>query len=188
MRIAFVLFEGMTTLDFIGIYDPLTRLKTMGFRDDVSWDLCAHTPEVRDLGGLQMVPTRVGQPLGDYDLVVVPGGFGTRALERDAAFLAWLRTAAPCPRKVSVCSGALLLGAAGFLEGKRATTHPSAFDDLRPYCAEVVEDARYVDAGDIVTARGVTAGIDLGLYLVGQLAGPEVRERIRVQMDYPGGA
>ncbi len=86
--------------------------------------------------------------------------------------------------KASVCTGALLLGAAGFLKGKRATTHPNNFDELAPYCAEVV-DERVVDEGDIVTARGVTSAIDLGLYLVERLASAAARARIAKQMDYP---
>ncbi|MBF6591482.1 MAG: DJ-1/PfpI family protein [Ktedonobacterales bacterium] len=188
MRIAFVIYDRMTALDFIGVYDPLTRLRTMDLLPDVTWEICAYTPEVRDIAGLRFVPTRVGESLGDYDLVVVPGGFGTRELAEDAGFLAWLRTAAPCPRKVSVCSGARLLGRAGFLAGKRATTHPDAFEELRPDCGALVEDQRVVEDGDIVTARGVTAAIDLGLYLVERIVGHAIQERIRRQMDYPYGA
>jgi len=185
MRIAFVIYNRMTALDFIGVYDPLTRLRTMHLLPDVAWEICAFTPEVRDIAGLRFTPTRVGESLAAYDLVVVPGGFGTRELVEDAPFLAWLRTAAPCPLKASVCTGARLWGAAGFLQGKRATTHPDAFDELRPTGALVVKDERVVDAGDIVTARGVTAAIDLGLYLVERLAGQALRERIQRQMDYP---
>lgn len=101
----------------------------------------------------------------------------------NSEFLAWLKTAAPCKLKVSVCTGSLLWGAAGFLQGKKATTHPMAFTDLQPYCAQVL-DQRVVDEGDIITARGVTSALDLGLYLCEKLAGYEVKERIRQQMDY----
>ena len=103
---------------------------------------------------------------------------------KDAAFLDWLRTASEVPLKASVCTGSLLLGAAGFLVGKRATTHPSAVAELAPFCAEVVED-RIVDEGNTVTAGGVTAAIDLGLHLVERLAGTEARSRAARQMDYP---
>jgi transcriptional regulator GlxA family with amidase domain len=185
MRIAFVIFDRMTALDFIGVYDPLTRLQTMDLLPDVSWEVCAFTPQVSDITGLRFAPTRVGEPLDAYDMVVVPGGFGTRELVEDAAFLDWLRTAATCPLKVSVCTGARLWGTAGFLEGRRATTHPNAFGELRSTGAIVVEDQRVVDDGDIITARGVTAAIDLGLYLVEKLAGAEIKERIAGQMDYP---
>ncbi|NWG04633.1 MAG: DJ-1/PfpI family protein, partial [Syntrophaceae bacterium] len=114
-----------------------------------------------------------------------PGGFGTRALQHDKAFMEWLRSAGPVKLKTSVCTGALLLGSAGFLAGKRATTHPNAFEELKPYCANVVIDQRIVDEGEVVTAQGVTSSIDLGLYLVERMVGREARNRIAKQMDYP---
>ncbi|MGB8645739.1 MAG: DJ-1/PfpI family protein [Anaerolineae bacterium] len=183
MRVAFVIFEGMTALDFIGVYDPVTRLKTMGFMDDLEWDICAFTEKVCDGAGLQFTPTRVRQPLSGYDVLIVPGGFATRELEKDQPFTDWLGTAQPVPLKVSVCTGAKLLGAAGFLTGHRATTHHDAFDALRAYCT-VVTDRRVVDDGDVITAGGVTSGIDLGLYLVDKWAGPSVKEKIARQMEY----
>ncbi len=184
MKIAFVIYDRMTALDFIGVYDPLTRLETMNLLPDVSWEICAYTPEVRDIAGQRFTPTRVREPLEGYDLVVVPGGFGSRELVENQEFIAWLRSAADCPLKASVCTGALLWAGAGLLAGRPATTHPSAFEALRATGAVVLEDRRVVDAGDVITARGVTAAIDLGLYLVEKLAGAEVKERIRLQMDY----
>lgn len=175
----------MTALDLIGVYDPLTRLKSMQFVPEFSWRICAFAGEVADDRGLRFTPDTVGESLGAYDILVVPGGFGTRPLQNDPAFTRWLRSAAPVTLKTSVCTGALLLGSAGFLAGKRATTHPHAFDALKPYCAEVVVDRRIVDAGGVVTSRGVTASIDLGLHLVERLAGREARGRIAAQMDYP---
>lgn len=184
MKIAFVVFNGLTTLDFIGIYDPLTRLKTMGFMPDLEWDVCAYTDIVKDDRGLIMVPTAIQEPLQFYDLLVVPGGYGTRTLIHDKNFIGWVQTAGPCKLKVSVCTGALLLGAAGFLKGKRATTHPSALQELAPFCQTVLEK-RIVDEGNIITAGGVSAGIDAGLYSVERLAGVEARAKIAKQMDYP---
>ena len=185
MRTAFVIYDGMTTMDFIGVYDPLTRLKTMGFRADFAWDVCAATPIVVDGTGLQLVPGRVGGSLAEYDRIIVPGGSGARLRAADPDFVAWLQTASACQQKVSVCSGSLLLGAAGFLRGRRATSHRGAQADLAQYCAAVL-DERIVDEGEVVTVRGVTSSIDLGLYLVEQIAGAEVREKIRRQMDYEG--
>ncbi|MEW6211082.1 MAG: DJ-1/PfpI family protein [Acidobacteriota bacterium] len=182
MKVAFIIFDQMTTLDFVGIFDPLTRLKTMGFLEDFTWDICAFTSEVIDPAGLRLLPQKVAEPLL-CDMLVVPGGYGTRRLITDQDFIRWLQTARDCRYKVSVCTGSVLLGAAGFLEGKRATTHRSSFDELRPFCREVV-DLRIVDEGDIITARGVTSAIDLGLYLCEKLAGRETRERIQKQMDY----
>ena len=184
MKVAFIIYDRMTALDFVGVYDALTRLRTMGFVEDFAWDVCALTEEVRDGSGLRVVSSRVGGSLAEYDWVIVPGGFGSRALAKDGAFIAWLETAAACELRASVCTGSVLLGAAGFLKGKRATTHRSAFDELRPYCEQVV-DRRIVDEGDVITARGVTSAIDLGLYLCEKVAGRDVRERIAAQMDYP---
>jgi transcriptional regulator GlxA family with amidase domain len=183
MRVAFVIYDGMTALDFIGVYDPVTRLNTMGFLPDLHWDVCARSMTVEDGAGLGFLPSKVGESLHTSDMVIVPGGYGTRKLIDDAVFIEWLKTAAPCQYKISVCTGALLLGAAGFLAGKTATTHRTAFNDLKPFCASVV-DRRIVDEGDVITARGVTSSIDLGLYLCEKLAGHEVKERIRQQMDY----
>ncbi len=184
MKIAFILFNGLTALDFIGIYDPLTRLKSMGFISDLEWDLCAPTEQVRDDKSLLFTSTVVRPSLHNYDLLVVPGGFGTRPLAKDPDFVTWLKTAEPCRLKASVCTGALLLGACGFLQGKPATTHPGALAELKPYCLQVLKN-RIVDAGDVVTAGGVTSGIDLGLYLVERFCGPEARAKISKQMDYP---
>lgn len=184
LKVAFIIYNGMTALDFVGVYDPLTRLKTMGFTPDLEWEICALSPQVSDGTGLRFAPTQAGKSLQGYDILVVPGGFGSRKLVNDATFIEWLKTAELCPLKVSVCTGSLLLGAAGFLKGKTATTHPSAFDHLQQYAASVVDD-RIVDQGEVITARGVTSAIDLGLYLCEKLAGHEAKEQIRWQMDYP---
>lgn len=185
MDVAFAIFDDMTALDFVGAFDPITRIGTMGFAD-LEWDVCARTETVMAAGGLAFRPDRLEPDLGDYDVIVVPGGSGTRKREDDEAFLGWLRTAAPCDLKVSVCTGSLLYGAAGFLQDRRATTHPSAYDRLAEYC-EVAED-RVVDDGDLITARGVSSSIDCGLYVVERLTDRETREAIREQMDYPYGA
>jgi cyclohexyl-isocyanide hydratase len=184
MKIAFVVFNGLTTLDFIGIYDPLTRLKTMRFMPDLEWDICAFTDIVKDDRGLVMIPTAIQEPLQSYEVLVVPGGYGTRTLIHDKNFVEWIKTAGPCKLKVSVCTGALLLGAAGILKDKRATTHPSAFQELKPFCRTVLEN-RIVDEGNLITAGGVSSGIDAGLYVVERLAGVETKKKIAKQMDYP---
>lgn len=183
MRISFVVFNGMTTLDFLGVFDPLTRLRTMGFRQDVEWKICGLSPTVRDGAGLVLQVEETNRPLASYDLIVVPGGFSARELETDPQFLAWLQTAASVPWKASVCTGSLLLGAAGMLAGRRATTHPSAYERLAAYCREVSHE-RVVEDAQVITARGVTSSIDLGLYLVAKFGDPRIRDLIRRQMDY----
>jgi imidazoleglycerol-phosphate dehydratase len=184
MKVAFIIFNGMTALDFVGIYDPVTRLKTMNFIPDLEWDLCALTSEVVDGSGLAVKPTQVGGSLAGYDLVIVPGGFATRELLQTTAFMDWFKTMAAVPLKASVCTGSLLLGAAGYLKDKRATTHHQQYELLRPYCREVLPD-RIVDEGGVITAGGVTSALELGLYLCEKFAGSDAEKKIRRQMDYP---
>jgi len=184
MKSAFIIFDDMTSLDFIGFYDPVTRLKSMKIVQDFEWHVCATTRYVVDDRGLRIEAEVINEHLDSYDMLFVPGGFGTRKLQHDGSFIDWLKGAESVPLKVSVCTGALLLGAAGFLRGRRATTHPTAYEELEPYCAEVVRE-RVVDEGDIITARGVSSAIDMGLHLVERLAGADARDRIAAQMDYP---
>lgn len=184
MKTAFVVFDGMTSLDFVGFYDPITRLKSMQIMDDFEWHVCSTVDSVVDDRGLRIQADTIARPLDSDDMVFLPGGFGTRTLQNDRAFIDWLKTAQPARLKVSVCTGALLLGAAGFLRGRRATTHPSAYKELEPYCGSVTQ-ARVVDEGDVITAGGVSSAIDAGLHIVQKLAGAEARARIALQMDYP---
>lgn len=183
MHVAFVAFDDMTALDLVGPFDALTRLETMDLHDGpITWELVS--PDGDEAVATAEFPVRVDAvgSLADADLVVVPGGAGARARTDDDAFLDWLRTADP-DIWASVCTGSLLLGAAGILEGRRATTHPTAYDLLEPYCEAVVRE-RVVDEDTVVTARGVTSGIDLGLHLVERIAGRDARERATIRMDY----
>jgi cyclohexyl-isocyanide hydratase len=182
MNVAFVAYDGMTALDFVGAFDPVTRLETMGYLD-LEWDVCAPTEDVTATGSLTVDVDAVDESLGGYDLLVVPGGTETRELVDDASFVDWLATGRRADLVASVCTGSLLLGAAGLLDGRRATTHPSAYDQLEAYCE--VLPARVVDEGDLVTARGVSSALDLGLRLAERLADEETREEIAEQMDYP---
>jgi transcriptional regulator GlxA family with amidase domain len=183
MKIAFVIYNDVTLLDFAGAYDPLTRLKTMGFLSDLSWDICARTAMVRSAGGAELVPACVDNDLSAYDYVIIPGGEGIKDLMKDAEFLRWISVASEKTTVAAVCGGALLVGAAGMLKNRKATTHPELMGFLKHFAGEVSSD-RIVDEGRIITAGGVTAAIDLGLYLCEKIAGPDVREKIRKQMDY----
>lgn len=156
----------------------------MNLLPDLSWNVCAQQATVGDGRGLILTADRVDQSFEGFDVLVVPGGYGTRVLEDDPKFLNWFRTASDVPLKISVCTGSLLLGAAGWLKGKEATTHPSSVAELSKYGARYV-DNRIVDSGDVVTAGGVSAAIDLGLYMVERLAGAQARSTISRQMDYP---
>jgi cyclohexyl-isocyanide hydratase len=155
----------------------------MNFRDDLTWDVCARKDKVRSTEGAVLVPDRVDNSLADYDYVIIPGGDGIKDLMQDKAFLRWIAVASGSTTVAAVCGGSLLLGAAGMLRSKKATTHPALAGPLQHFAREVSPD-RIVDEGTVITAGGVTSSIDLGLYLCEKIAGKEVREKIRQQMDY----
>ncbi|SFE07312.1 cyclohexyl-isocyanide hydratase [Paenibacillus catalpae] len=184
MKIAYVLFDKMTTLDFVGFYDAVSWLRILNVKEGVSWDLCANKDEITDDRGMTIKIKHIYPDLSGYDLIFIPGGMPTRELRYDTKFVSWIQSAHDVQYKVSVCTGALLLGAAGFLNGKLATTNPSAYDLLTPYCSEVVK-ARIVRDGDTFTGGGVSASIDLGLYLVESLTNADVVKKVQKMMDYP---
>jgi transcriptional regulator GlxA family with amidase domain len=183
-RIGFLLFDGVTLLDFVGAYDALRRVPAMDIDAQVELRVVGTTGRVADDDGLRIEPDGVLEPLSGFDLLYVPGGPGTRRLMHDDDFLEYLR-GYPADRLVaSVCTGALLLGAAGRLAGRRATTHHRALDLLRPLCGEVVEGERVVIDDPVTTAGGVSASLDLGLHLVARHWGADARARVAAQMEY----
>jgi cyclohexyl-isocyanide hydratase len=185
MKIAYIIFDGITFLDLIGFYDPVSRLKSMGYFKDLEWEFCARKKMAADHFGLRMEATRIDEPLNEFDAIVIPGGYGTRQLIQDQEFLKWIQTASSARYKISICTGSLILGAAGFLQGRRATTHFAEYSTLRRYCGQVIEE-RIVEDGEIITAGAVSSGIDLGLFLCEKWCGPEAAATIRQRMDYRG--
>jgi transcriptional regulator GlxA family with amidase domain len=183
MKIAYILYDGITYLDFIGIYDPLSRLKMMHYIPDLTWDICANKNEIKDSFGLTTRCDKVLNNLSGYDIIIIPGGFGTRQLTQDDEYISWLKTGGNVPYKLSICTGSLLLGAAGFLKGKKATTHFDEYETLKPYCKTVLKK-RIVEDGDVITAGAVSTSLDLGLYMCEKFAGKEAKEAIRKRMDY----
>jgi cyclohexyl-isocyanide hydratase len=141
---------------------------------------------VVDETGLKMMPNSVYEDLSRFDLLYVAGGLGTVTLMDNKRAIDYLKTWGDERPLASVCSGALLLGRAGYLRDKRATTHHQAVELLRPLCREVVTNRRVVDEGLIVTAGGVSSSLDLGLYLVEKFWGVEARVAIAKQMEYRG--
>lgn len=183
MRIAFIIFDGITWLDFIGVYDPITRLKSLGYMPDLSWDICSFTNKVADNFGLEIKPDKVRNPLNIYDAIIIPGGFGTRKLQFETDFINWIKTSETSQYKISVCTGSLILGAAGFLTNKMATTNYLEYETLKQYCKEVVKE-RIVEDENTITAGAVSASIDLGLYLCEKWAGKQAMNEIKIRMDY----
>jgi transcriptional regulator GlxA family with amidase domain len=184
MKIAYIIFDGITWLDLIGIYDPISRLKTH-YLPELAWDVCSLTDTVQDNHGLSMCATKVNTTLNGYDVLIVPGGVGTRTLIHDNHFIDWIKTAQAATHKISICTGSLILGAAGFLKDKVATTHFGEYETLKPYCRKVVKDRIVVD-GDVITAGAVAASIDLGLYLCSKWTGADAATDIRRRMNYQG--
>ena len=185
-RIAFLVFPRLTMLDFVGGYDSLRRIAPMGIDPEVTHRIIGTALEVVDETGLVMRPDSVYEDLAGFDLLYLHGGVGTRTLMNDPHLIDYLRTWGPDRPVASVCTGALLLGQAGYLTSKRATTHHRALDLLRPLCHEVITDRRIVDEGQVVTAGGVSSSLDLGLYLVEKFWGAGARQRIAAQMEYRG--
>ena len=185
MKLAYIIFDGITWLDFIGIYDPISRLKSMQYLYDLSWDICSFRGSAKDDFGLEIVPTKIGRSLAVYDAIIIPGGHGTRLLQLDNEFLSWIKTAGLVKYKMSICTGSLILGAAGFLKDKLATTHYSEYETLQSYCKTVVKQ-RIVEDGDVITAGAVSSSIDLGLYICEKWAGKDAALEIRKRMDYHG--
>ncbi len=183
-RFGFVAFAGMTLLDLVGVHDPLSRIRSLGFDATSTCEiLAANEGPVWAADGASLSAARVRPSLAELDVLVVPGGPGARALVHDTAVVAWLQTFPENRLVTSVCTGALLLGAAGRLRGRRATTHATALGELAAYGATAVRE-RVVDAGQVVTAGGVTSGLDLGIHLVRRLEGDDAAGAIARQMEW----
>ncbi len=179
-EIAFLLFDGITSLDAVGPYEVLQRLPGATVR------MLAREPgPKRDRkGNLALVADCALGEVPSPDIVVVPGGFGVEAVMKDESTLEWLRRAHETSRWTSsVCTGSLVLGAAGLLKGLRATTHWMWMDRLRDFGAEPTEE-RVVFQGKVVTAAGVSSGIDMALRMVQLAAGDEIAQGIQLGIEY----
>jgi transcriptional regulator GlxA family with amidase domain len=173
-------FEGITALDIVGPYEVLARLPGATTRF-----VGEHAGPVRtDNQVLGLVADYARADVTAADVLVMPGGFSTRNLEHDAGLLEWIRAIdAGSTWTTSVCTGSMLLAAAGLLEGKRATTHWSSLERLREYGAEPTSE-RVVEQGKYVTAAGVSAGIDMALTLVNRIAGADIAQAIQLSIEY----
>jgi putative intracellular protease/amidase len=175
-----LLFDGITALDIVGPYEVLQRLPEA----DVKF-VAAAAGEIRtDNRFLALVADYSLAETTRADVLVVPGGFATRALENDTALLEWIRAIdATSTWTTSVCTGSMLLAAAGLLEGKEATTHWASLERLQEYGA-IPTPRRVVEQGKIVTAAGVSAGIDMALTLAARIAGDEYAQGIQLGIEY----
>jgi putative intracellular protease/amidase len=180
MRIAIPLYDRFTALDAVGPYEVLSRL----LGASVTW--LAHEPGVvrTDNGMLGIEATAAFEDLPDPEIVLVPGGTGTNDFLEDERLVGWIRAAHETSDwTTSVCTGSLLLGAARVLEGLEATTHWLDMDDLARYGARST-GRRVVEQGKVITAAGVSSGIDMGLVLAAKIAGPDVAKAIQLGIEY----
>jgi len=181
MRIVFFLYEGLTTLDIIGPHDVLSRLPGV---DAISVSKNGGGVTA-DTGVLGLTATHAMADVDACDVLVVPGGLeGTFAAAADEEILDWIRAVtADATWITSVCTGSLILGAAGLLDGKRATTHWGAIELLAGYGAIPTKERVVVD-GNVVTGAGVSAGIDMALTLAAAIAGDDTAMAIQLGIEY----
>jgi transcriptional regulator GlxA family with amidase domain len=175
VRIAIAVFEGAEELDFVGPWEVLTAWRLL-YPDDVDVFLVGeNTGPVNCAKGMRVLADTTWDELGELDVLVYPGGRGTRAQLGDEKVRERLRGLKEHGTLMtSVCTGALVFADAGLLDGQPAATYWSAFDELLPLGRDIEPrpDDRFVDAGDVVTAAGVSAGIDMALHLVGRRGAP----------------
>jgi transcriptional regulator GlxA family with amidase domain len=180
MRVAILIFEKLTVLDAIGPYEVL--------RSVPGWEVSFVAPQAgavrADSGVLGLVADQSIDEVTDPDIVLVGGGEGNRPLMEDERVLDWLRKVDENSKwTTSVCTGSLVLGAAGLLKGKRATCHWLYVDRLAQFGAEPARE-RVVEDGKVITAAGVASGIDMALHLVDREVGPEVAQAIQLAIEY----
>ena len=187
MRIAIAVFEGAEELDFVGPWEVLTAWQLL-HPNDVEVVLVGEgRSPVTCAKGMQVLPQATWDELGEVDVLVYPGGRGTRAQLGDERVRTRLRAMMERGTLMtSVCTGSLVFADAGLLDRRPATTYWSAFDELLPLGLEIEprRDDRFVDAGDVITAAGVSAGIDMALHLVGRLGSPATAREVRRYIQY----
>lgn len=186
--IAIVLFDDVEVLDFAGPFEVFSVAATRSSEPALRVYTVAETVRtIRARGGLQVVPEYSLAECPPPDIVVVPGGFGTRREMHNPVLLDWLREqAAHVELMTSVCTGSLVLGSAGLLDGLTATTHHAEYDLLEKTspAITVVRGVRYVDNGAIITSAGVQAGMDMALHVVARLLGEDVARATAENIEY----
>jgi len=189
--IGILVFDDAEELDFVGPYEVFaTANQVLANQKKNTTDIlivAERDAAITCAKGMRVLPHATTAACPQLDVLLVPGGIGTRREVENTALLAWIAgTATTCMWVTSVCTGALLLTAAGPAKGKRVTTHWAFVDQLRARgeAAQVLENIRYVRDGNLVTAAGVSAGIDMALWLVGQLHGADLARMVQRAMEY----
>ncbi|MGQ0764723.1 MAG: DJ-1/PfpI family protein [Gemmatimonadota bacterium] len=187
--VAILLFDEVEVLDFAGPFEVFSVTgRRQGREPFMVSTVGASGDAIRARNGLTVVPRFSFDNCSRADILIVPGGYGTRREMKNPLLLDWVRSVAgDAELLLSVCTGALILGAAGLLDGQTATTHFMAFDELRTAAPRsVIRDQRIVDNGRIVLSAGVSAGIDMSLHVVSRLLGADVAAETARYMEYDG--
>lgn len=180
MQIVFLFYDGMTALDAIGPHEILCRLPDARVQRVARKSGAVRT----DSAGLELIAEHSLADVSHADVLVIPGAGSATTLRDYPEVLAWVRSIhATTKWTTSVCTGSLILGAAGLLSGLRATTHWAVLDRLSAWDAEPVSE-RIVESGKIITAAGVSAGIDMALILAAKIAGPQVAQTLQLGIEY----
>lgn len=184
--IGILLFDDVEELDFVGPWEVFSATAQQLFPDDRVVTIAQESRPIRCAKGLRVLPDFAFATAPPLDVVLVPGGLGTRREVSNPTLIGWLREVGQrCQWVTSVCTGALLLHEAGFAKGRRVTTHWAFVETLRQRGdVTVLEHRRYVRDGNVVTAAGVSAGIDMALWLVGQIYGIDVARKVQRGIEY----
>ena len=179
MKIVFVLFDNFTVLDIAGPYEVLNKLP-----DTEIIIAGLEKKEYRDIYGLRISADSSIDEIDQSDILLIPGGTGIDVTLQNERILSWIRKMNRSTTwTISVCSGSLLLAQAGLLEGKKCTTHWLRKEQMERYNVKFLNE-RYVQDGKIITSAGVSAGIDMALYLVGKIAGEQTARMIQLAIEY----
>jgi len=189
-RVSIVIFDGVEVLDFCGPFEVFSVTgERQGLKPFVVHTVAEEARPIIARGGLHVNPEHTFDDCPDPDILVVPGGFGTRREMNNSRMLTWLKDkAAKAELVLSVCSGALVLGKAGLLDGLTATTHHCALDELRAISPQIKIDSsrRFIDNGGVIVSAGISAGIDMSLHVVSRLLGEDQAAETAKYMEYQG--
>lgn len=184
MTIGILIFDDVEELDFIGPLAVFASVNEVRGKARV-FTVAERLQPIRTHGGVTVSPAHSFADFPPVDVLIVPGGAGRKAQMRNRATLDFMRERAhECKHVASVCTGAFILAEAGLLSGKRATTHWSALEELRQQGDIEVCEERFVDQGSVLTAGGVTAGMDMALHMVETLWGEEIASRVARRLEY----
>ena len=192
MKIGLLLFADVEELDFVGPWEVFTMANNVAIREGREAPLepfliGPSMEPVKCAKGMRVLPDKAMADVAELDVILVPGGMGTRREVNNPALIDWIASiSAQAQWVTSVCTGSLLLTAAGLTEGKKITTHHGAIDLVkdRPEKPDVRGEYRYIRQGNLVTSAGVSAGIDMSLWLVGEWFGPDFARAVQKAMQY----